>query len=51
MSLTLWKNCTLATMQMNTQVPYGLFENGALVVEGDTLLWVGALDELPNVLF
>ena len=50
MSLTLWKNCTLATMQMNAQVPYGLFENGALVVEGDTLLWVGALDELPNAI-
>lgn len=50
MSLTLWENCTLATMQMNTQVPYGLFENGALVVEGDTLLWVGALDELPNAI-
>ena len=50
MSLTLWENCTLATMQMNTQVPYGLFENGALVVEGDMLLWVGALDELPNAI-
>ena len=50
MSLALWKNCTLATMQMNAQVPYGLFENGALVVEGDTLLWVGALDELPNAI-
>ena len=50
MSLTLWENCTLATMQMNAQVPYGLFENGALVVEGDTLLWVGALDELPNAI-
>ncbi len=50
MSLTLWKNCTLATMQMNAQVPYGLFENGALVVEGDMLLWVGALDELPNAI-
>jgi len=50
MSLTLWENCTLATMQMNTKVPYGLFENGALVVEGDMLLWVGALDELPNAI-
>jgi imidazolonepropionase len=48
MSLKLWKNCTLATMQMNARLPYGLYENGALIVEDDTLLWVGSLDELPN---
>ena len=55
MSLTLWHHCTLATLQADagqTDVaqPYGLVPDGALVVQGATLKWVGPLAELPEAL-
>jgi imidazolonepropionase len=55
MSLTLWHHCTLATLQPEsgyTEVaqPYGLVPDGALVVQGATLKWVGPLAELPEAL-
>jgi imidazolonepropionase len=55
MSLTLWHHCTLATLQADTgqtdvAQPYGLVPDGALVVQGATLKWVGPLAELPEAL-
>ncbi len=32
---------------MNSNVPYGLVEDGALAVRGDTIVWVGPRTELP----
>jgi imidazolonepropionase len=46
MSLTLWKNCNLATMRAGAVMPYGLINDGALVVEGQTLRWVGPRTEV-----
>ena len=50
MSMTLWHHCTLATLQPDAEQPYGLVPDGALVVQGGTLKWVGPLAELPDVL-
>ena len=55
MSLTLWHHCTLATLQPDAghaevAQPYGLVPDGALVVQGATLKWVGPLAELPEAL-
>ena len=47
MSLKLWTHCMLATMQPDAALPYGLIEDGALVVEGATLRWVGSRRDLP----
>lgn len=38
-------NATLATMTDGTD--YGLIENGALVVDGTKIAWVGASDDIP----
>jgi imidazolonepropionase len=45
MSRVLWRNARLATLAAGS--PWGLIERGALVAEGDTLLWIGAEAELP----
>ena len=50
MSLTLWHHCTLAALQADADQPYGLVPDGALVVQGATLKWVGPLAELPEAL-
>ena len=47
MSLQLWSNCRAATMQPAAARPYGLIDDAALVVDGETLAWVGARAELP----
>ena len=51
MSYQLWHNARLATMQTSlhasSAAPYGLIDDGALVVDGATLVWVGSLDALP----
>ena len=47
MTLQLWTNCRIATMQASNGQPYGLLEDAALAVEGDTVAWVGPRSELP----
>ncbi len=44
---TLWTDCRLATMQPHGTA-YGLIDDGAMVVQGDKLAWVGAQAELPK---
>nr|WP_315490361.1 imidazolonepropionase [uncultured Rhodoferax sp.] len=48
MSVEVWMHCDAATMAPGAQQPYGLVENAALVVEGDTLAWVGPHAALPS---
>ncbi len=45
-ALTLWRNARLATLA--GEQPWGLVEDGALVVQADKLAWVGPLAELPR---
>src|SRR5689334_11301447 len=45
---TLWRHAALATL--DGDAPWGWIERGALVVEGDTLQWVGAEADLPRAL-
>jgi imidazolonepropionase len=47
MSLKLWTNCRVATMQADAPQPYGLIEDAALAVEGTRVHWVGAASQLP----
>jgi imidazolonepropionase len=47
MSLQLWSNCRAATMQPAASRPYGLIDDAALVVDGESLAWVGARADLP----
>jgi imidazolonepropionase len=46
-TVQLWTNCRLATMRADAAEPYGLIEDGALLVEGETIAWVGLRAELP----
>jgi len=43
---TLFRNAQIATMTPDE--PYGLIENGAIVISADRIKWVGAEKELPN---
>jgi imidazolonepropionase len=47
MSFEIWENAHLATMQEGQDANYGLIEDGALVVEGERLAWVGMRSEMP----
>ena len=47
MSFEIWENARLATMQKGQDANYGLIEDGALVVEGERLAWVGLRSEMP----
>jgi len=44
--LTLWRNARLATL--DGDAPWGLVERGALLVDGQTLRWVGAGADLQR---
>jgi imidazolonepropionase len=46
--LTLWRHARLATMTPGT--PWGWLDDGALLVEGDRLRWVGRDADLPATL-
>ena len=45
MALTLWRHARVATLAPGR--PWGWIDDGALLVQGDTLRWVGPLAELP----
>ncbi|MDO8418641.1 MAG: imidazolonepropionase [Rubrivivax sp.] len=45
MALSLWKNARIATLAADS--PWGWVEDGALLVQGDTLRWVGPRAGLP----
>ncbi len=49
-TLTLWRGATLATMDEALAAPYGLLADGALLVQGDRLHWVGSERDLPTAL-
>lgn len=45
---TLWRNARLATLDPNHGADgWGLIDHGALLTEGDRIVWVGALQDLP----
>jgi imidazolonepropionase len=44
-TLTLWRNANLATLHDSSS--WGWIEQGALLTQGETLLWVGAEADLP----
>ena len=50
MSLQLWTDCRAATLQPNATRPYGLIDDAALLVDGETLAWVGERRALPSEL-
>jgi imidazolonepropionase len=43
--LTLWRNARLATMSGSE--PWGMIENGAVLIESERIAWVGTEGELP----
>ena len=50
MSLQCWTHCRVATLQAGVATPYGLIDDAALVVDGENLVWVGALADMPAAL-
>jgi imidazolonepropionase len=44
-ALTLWRNANLATLHGST--PWGWIEDGALLTQGDRIVWAGAASALP----
>ena len=47
MSLQLWTGCRAATMQAGTGSPYGLIDDAAIAVDGETIGWIGPRGEVP----
>ena len=50
MNLQLWTNCRAATVEAGVAEPYGLIDDAALVIDGETLAWVGPRAALPATL-
>ena len=48
MTLQIWTNCRIATMQSNSAQPYGLIDDAALAVVGERVVWLGPRSELPS---
>lgn len=46
-TVQIWTHCRVVTMAAHAPTPYGLIDDAALVVQGDTLAWVGPRAELP----
>ena len=46
MTTTLWQHARIATLAPGR--PWGWIDDGALLVQGDTLRWVGPMAELPE---
>jgi imidazolonepropionase len=49
-SLQLWTNCHVATMQAGAERAYGLIDDAVVVIEGDKIVWVGRREDLPKPL-
>ena len=47
MTMELWTDCAVATMQAGSERPYGLIDDAALVLDGKRVLWVGERRSLP----
>jgi imidazolonepropionase len=47
MSVTVWTNCKLATMDSRSSQAYGLIPDAAIVVADDKIVWLGQRDDLP----
>ena len=47
MSFVIWENARLATMQGGQSDPYGLIDDGAVVIQDESLVWVGPRAQLP----
>ncbi len=47
MTLQVWTNCRIATMQSSAAQSYGLTDDAALAVLGERVVWVGPRQELP----
>jgi imidazolonepropionase len=48
MSFTIWKNCTLATMDSSRSQAYGLITDAAIVASNGAIVWLGAQQDLPE---
>jgi imidazolonepropionase len=49
-TLSIWTNARLATMDTARPAPYGLVEDGAIAVEDGRIAWTGARADLPSAL-
>ena len=46
MTVSLWTNARIATMQLGAPAAYGLIEDGAIVVDGERIAWTGPAQAL-----